>query len=95
MFTIAGAKKKLQAELRENSKLKIVHPESHASEHLKPVQAPSLFDDDIEIDDLADDIADRLEAPADLNSTPRQALRSLAAQLLELREMLRSPQGRR
>ena len=95
MFTIAGAKKKLQAELRENSKLKIVHPESQPNEHLKPVHAPSLFDDDIEIDDLADDIADRLDAPADLNSTQRQALRTLAAQLLELREMLRNPHGRR
>jgi DNA-binding transcriptional MerR regulator len=93
MFTIAGAKKKLQAEMRENSKLKIVHSDARPSDHLKAVDAPSLFDDDVDIDDLADGIADRLDAPANLNSTQRQALRSLAAQLLELREMLRKPHG--
>src|SRR5215470_18296233 len=32
MFTIAGAKKKLQTELRETTKLKIVHPEPQIAE---------------------------------------------------------------
>src|SRR3954464_11671368 len=42
MFTIAGAKKKLQSELRESSRLKIVHPEPAPKEtFLKPVQVPT------------------------------------------------------
>src|SRR5438045_8654045 len=32
MFTIAGAKKKLQGEMRETTKLKVVHPEPHADD---------------------------------------------------------------
>src|SRR5258705_12213705 len=35
MFTIAGAKKKLQTELRETTKLKIVHSESKETEFAK------------------------------------------------------------
>src|SRR6478672_5680725 len=42
LFTIAGAKKKLQGELRESSRLKIVHPEPVQKEtFLKPVQVPA------------------------------------------------------
>src|SRR6476660_9701200 len=42
LFTIAGAKKKLQGELRESSRLKIVHPEPAQKEtFLKPVQVPT------------------------------------------------------
>src|SRR5437763_14328976 len=53
MFTIAGAKKKLQTELRETTRLKIVHPDPHAAENARPADdAPSLFDDDLEIDDI-------------------------------------------
>ena len=52
MFTIAGAKKKLQSEVREGTKLKIVHPEPHREEHVRPVDnTPSLFDDELEIED--------------------------------------------
>src|SRR4029078_3476640 len=43
MFTIAGAKKKLQGEMRETTKLKIVHPEPRMSENEDAVDAgPSL-----------------------------------------------------
>src|SRR5437762_6411053 len=91
MFTIAGAKKKLQTEVRENHKLKIVQPETRHTEDVRSVDTPSLFEDDLEIDDLADDIAERLDAPASLDPTQRHALRSLAVQLLELREMLKFP----
>src|SRR6476620_2252306 len=43
LFTIAGAKKKLQSELRESSRLKIVHPEPAVKESfLKPVQIPPV-----------------------------------------------------
>ena len=91
MFTIAGAKKKLQTEVRETSKLKIVHPEPVRPVEPTRDEEPSLFDDELEIDELADDIAEQLDAPATLNPDQRHALRSLAAQLLELREMLRTP----
>lgn len=96
MFTIAGAKKKLQSEIRENSKLKIVHPEPQPAQHVRPRDnEPSLFEDEeLELDDLSDDIAERIDPPSSLNSDQRDALRSLAAQLLELREMLKTPPDR-
>ena len=93
MFTIAGAKKKLQSEIRESSKLKIVHPEPHPTENAHSRDSePSLFEDEeLELGDLADEITERIEAPTALNADQRDAIRSLAAQLLELREMLKSP----
>jgi DNA-binding transcriptional MerR regulator len=96
MFTIAGAKKKLQSELRENSKLKIVHPEPRSVEHTRSRDVePSLFEDEeLELEELADDVVERLDSPSSLSSDQRHALRSLAAQLLELREMLKTPPDR-
>ena len=91
MFTIAGAKKKLQLETRENTKLKIVHLDDRPVEKEHRVDNPSLFEDDLEIDELVDDIAERIDAPQSLSPEQRHALRSLAAQLLELREMLKTP----
>jgi DNA-binding transcriptional MerR regulator len=96
MFTIAGAKKKLQLELREGSKLKIVHSETRATEESKPNDNPSLFEnEELELDELVnDDIDERADMRAPLNADQRHALRSLASQLLELREMLKTPQNR-
>lgn len=95
MFTIAGAKKKLQAELRETSKLKIVHPEPKDRGHLKPVEAPSLFDEDEdEIEDLDMSLTVSQEQYEGLSAERREALKSLAVQLLELREMLKTDQTR-
>ena len=53
MFTIAGAKKKLQVELRDASRLKIVHSEPNKSEpHLKAVKMPAPNDEeDLDIED--------------------------------------------
>src|SRR5688572_32217871 len=46
MFTIAGAKKKLQAELREASRLKVVHPEpKEKPDYLRAVEPAGLFDE--------------------------------------------------
>src|SRR3954453_2246628 len=45
MFTIAGAEKKLQLELREDSKLKIVHPEPKESDYSVAGGEQSLFDE--------------------------------------------------
>ncbi len=90
MFTIAGAKKKLQVELRENTKLKIVQPEiKAASEYLRPVDSPSLFDDELELTDRPGRQPDDRESEA-LSPERQEALKTLATHLLELREMLRS-----
>ncbi|MGI8495481.1 MAG: MerR family transcriptional regulator [Pyrinomonadaceae bacterium] len=97
LFTIAGAKKKLQNDLRETSRLKIVYPEPAPKENfLKPVEtfqpAKEDFDDgnyDAEFDQpeelsaLEDDVFE-------MNDERREALKSLAAQLLELREMVKN-----
>lgn len=91
MFTIAGAKKKLQAEQRETTKLKIVHPEPHLEEnHGSSDGGPGLFDEELVIDS-GETITPR-RAPA--NPERREALRSLASQLLELREMLKTKHAR-
>ena len=98
MFTIAGAKKKLQLELRETSKLKIVHPEPRSAEHPHSNDNnPSLFEDEeLELGELTEDeTVEIIEEPGSpLNSDQRHALRSLASQLLELREMLKTPTDR-
>lgn len=111
LFTIAGAKKKLQSELRDSSRLKIVHPEPAARESfLKPIQPvapaaepspviepetfevppaiaePSIFDDHDEM--LDGDASEEFI----LNDERREALKSLAVQLLELREMVKTSQ---
>jgi DNA-binding transcriptional MerR regulator len=95
MFTIAGAKKKLQTEVREGARLKIVHPEPRPAEHAPTAdKEPSLFDDDLEIEDTIDEIGDHFEASSALSAEQRHALKSLATHLLELREMLKTPPDR-
>jgi DNA-binding transcriptional MerR regulator len=94
LYTIAGAKKKLQSELRETSRLKIVHSEPAPKESfIKEVKLPEpqpeefveeSYDEDIdEIEDFDESV------PVELDEERREALTSLAAQLLELREMLK------
>jgi len=93
MFTIAGAKKKLQNELRETTKLKIVHPEPKVAEPIES-DAPGLFDEELELDSIETSI-DTLRGTSDHWTTEkREALKSLAGQLLELREMLKTDQTR-
>ncbi len=99
LFTIAGAKKKLQTELREASRLKIVHSEPIEREIvLKPVPSFQPTEEDFEDEPIFDDDFDEneiiLNVPDDevlpMNSERREALKSLASQLLELSEMIRS-----
>ncbi len=90
MFTIAGAKKKLQTELRETTKLKIVHPEPVDTNSSNSVDAPGLFDEDLEIDEIPPVFA--LTESDILTSERREALKELASLLLELREMLKTNQ---
>ncbi len=98
LFTIAGAKKKLQNEMRETSRLKIVHPEPAPKEtFIKEVKSPAPSDEEIKLDDYEESY-DEIEEidgfekshPVEMDEERREALTSLAAQLLELREMLRT-----
>ena len=85
MFTIAGARKKLQSEQREGSKPK---PEPSTDTRRS---APTLFDTGFD-EENASQATDSARSPA-APHTPaqRDALKSIAANLLELREMLKSP----
>jgi DNA-binding transcriptional MerR regulator len=90
MYTIAGARKKLQTEMREPPKLKIVHPEREtepAPQTRRP--EPGLFDDHIE---LVDDLEAESRDGYSLSPERKEALRNLASLLLELREMLKTDQ---
>ena len=96
LYTIAGAKKKLQAELRETSRLKIVHSEPAAKEvFIKEVKAPEpakedfIAPDEEEFDEIEDFEVGEANEIVELDEDRREALTSLAAQLLELREMLK------
>jgi DNA-binding transcriptional MerR regulator len=99
LFTIAGAKKKLQTELRETSRLKIVHSDAAPKEtFIKEVKSPAASEEEaIKIDDYEesfDEIEDiegfEKNHPVEMDEERREALTNLAAQLLELREMLRT-----
>jgi|SRR5687767_4652756 len=88
MFTIAGARKKLQSEMRETTKLKVVHPEPEP-ERVEE-EAPNLFEDDLVLDDV-DTAPPRSHT---LNSVEREAMRALGTHLLELLEMLKTKHTR-
>jgi DNA-binding transcriptional MerR regulator len=95
-YTIAGARKKLQNELRETSRLKIVPNEPVRPESfIQPVSPPAPEIEDFEeLEDFEAELEEPEEvraeaAPVAINSERRQALSDLASQLLELREMLK------
>jgi DNA-binding transcriptional MerR regulator len=96
MFTIAGAKKKLQSEIRENSKLKIVHSEPRHDDSVRPRDnEPSLFEEEeLELSDADDDPVLSDEPTSSLDRDQREALKALASRLLELREMLKTSPDR-
>ncbi len=93
MFTIAGARKKLQSEIREAPKLKIVHPGPARNEGEDANDTPSLFTepslDELELD--LDTVEPKVGA---IITEQREAIKKLGAQLLELREMLKTNQNR-
>ena len=89
LYTIAGARKKLQAELRENGKGRSGDAERQADADTAVVVEPTLFDHESGGQPQAD--RPRVHAPA-LSDEGREALRSLGSQLLELREMLKTSQ---
>ncbi|MDQ3179686.1 MAG: MerR family transcriptional regulator [Acidobacteriota bacterium] len=93
LYTTAGAKKKLQVEMRETSRLKIVPSEPAKKEiFIKEVKSPEPVDKDL-IEDYEgefDEIEDFEEnEPVHLDEERHEALTNLAAQLLELREMFK------
>jgi DNA-binding transcriptional MerR regulator len=95
-YTIAGARKKLQNELRETSRLKIVPNEPVRHENfIQPVSPPTPEIEDFEeLEEFEAELEDTEEMPVEappvaINSERRQALSDLASQLLELREMLK------
>jgi hypothetical protein len=90
MFTIAGARKKLQSEQREGSK-----PKAAASPVSRPVsgsrvEAPTLFDTGFETSEPANSIDD---SSFSYSGDQRDALKTIASHLLELREMLKTPRA--
>ena len=93
LYTIAGAKKKLQVEMRETSRLKIVHSEPAEKESFikevkppKPVEEVTIEDEIEEIEEIGE--FEETEA-VEIDEERLEALNDLAAQLLELREMLK------
>lgn len=98
LFTIAGAKKKLQSDLRETNRLKIVYPEPAPKENfLKPVETRQPAVEDFEEENYETEFESQEEISAihedeviEMNDERREAIKSLAAQLLELREMVKN-----
>lgn len=95
LYTIAGAKKKLQGEMRESSRLKIVHPEPPKKENfIKEVKVQDPVEEEasetVEFEEEVGEIEDfESSEPLEMDDEKREALVNLAAQLLELREMLK------
>ena len=95
LYTIAGAKKKLQNELRETSRLKIVHAEPARPESfIKEVKSPEPQEEAAPEESFENLVIDGPEDfnssdPVEIDGDRRVALTNLAAQLLELREMLK------
>lgn len=100
MFTIAGAKKKLQLEQREGNRPKPVAEVAPAEIVISSVpipvtepprkrnmSAPMLFETHIETENHA--------PHAEFSGDQREALKVLASHLLELREILKSPPASR
>ncbi|MEW6362029.1 MAG: MerR family transcriptional regulator [Pyrinomonadaceae bacterium] len=78
MYTIAGARKKLQSELKEPPKLKIVHPEPKPA--IEEPENPFLFENDVKLDPAPNEII--------LSEKQRQAIETIARNLYEIRELL-------
>ena len=92
MYTIAGARKKLQIEQREPPKLKIVpreQQEAVASPEIEVDDNPGLFDnghDDVELEGYEASVPEG--RGSSISQAQHEALKSLTAQLLELRDLL-------
>ncbi len=98
LYTIAGAKKRLQSEMKDTNRLKIVHSEPKKDkDYIKPVEdLLSIEDTELEIGDLEIETKTKSDSfensNSDFDDEKRDALKSLTSQLLELREMLKTNQ---
>lgn len=91
-YTIAGARKKLQQDLRETSRLKIVPPQPAKEENfIREIPAPVIEEDEEDFEQELGEIEDFPQnEPLDLDDERREAIHKLASELLELREMLKT-----
>ena len=92
LFTIAGAKKRLQAEMRGGAKIEPVKADqaADAPAHAKAGDGPmqrGLFGDDAPAEASGTENHGS-SGSAEISEDKREALKSLASQLLELRAML-------
>ncbi|SRR5258706_3915245 len=90
MFTIAGARKKIQSEHREGSKPKASESPAPKSGSYSSVEAPMLFDTGFESEPAAPAERSDSNSPVAHSAEQRDALKTVAAHLLELRDMLKS-----
>jgi len=94
LYTIAGAKKKLQFELRESSKLKIVPNDGEFDAELSEDFDGELAIDAEEIQNYATTEAETqptvpsIEVQGEISDERRQAVADLTTHLFELRDML-------
>lgn len=93
MFTIAGAKKKLQSEQREGSKPKPAAAPVPQAPAVSRVEAPTLFDTGFDEEQTTPVVYDHAPSATALGGEQREALKVLASHLLELREMLKAPRS--
>jgi DNA-binding transcriptional MerR regulator len=96
MFTIAGAKKKLQSELRSNNKPKFA-PETTvppAEKKVRNVEAPTLFDNvyepEVSPEVQSSSVSDTGNSQKRLAGNKSDVIKTIAGHLLELRDMLNS-----
>jgi len=91
LYTIAGAKKRLQSEMRDGGRSKSAASKAQA-EALKPGDQPRLIDEQVSDYADSDSVGTEKGAEIELNAEHQEALKSLVSQLLELREMLKTDQ---
>ncbi|GIU81563.1 MAG: MerR family transcriptional regulator [Acidobacteria bacterium] len=90
LYTIAGAKKKLQAELREASRLKVVPPVEKKEQELPEKSGRELEEESDEYSYYRESRQpEEFTGNLVLTEERREALRKIASELLELREILR------
>lgn len=99
LYTIAGAKKRLQSEMRDTNRLKIVKTEPiEQDDFITSIdEFDSMENETLEIGDLELDSSPKLHYIDDsefkMDIEQKDALKSLTSQLLELRSMLKTFQN--
>ena len=94
MFTIAGAKKKIQSEQRDGSRSKTPSKTFSEPAPYGSPEAPTLFDTGYGTESSVPSARFDSNSTVSYNSEQQDALKTLAAHLLELRDMLKTSQTR-